>query len=303
MSWKTLVVLTLITVPALMALLLWLLTVVSGGRVQCHWRRLWRHCCWLLPCVHWFLLVVLAGSIQIESVVTWKRSSEIPYAWSKLWPQSNHWLVALYQGGQLPVELPPDEQLRRVVRELLTLYFGESAGCDRERSRLLLVFRDRFAGAGPLPEAVAERLRLAEEGWAVGDYRNSGLLYALVCDQLERELQQRPMRDRASGRLAELRRLACYEEAGFSDSESESASPAEQLELELQGLSQLESECGQIVQDIRGESAEYLAATANRGLESSPEYLMLELDKLRVERDQLQQRRKLVEQLWVQRQR
>jgi hypothetical protein len=180
----------------------------------------------------------------------------------------------LFPVGQLQADLSPDEQLRRVLRERLTLLCGECAGGDRERSRLLLAFRERFAGAGPLSDAVAERLRLADGGWAAGDFRNSGLLYAGVCDQLEQELRQRPMRDHASERFAELRHLVCEQEA----------------------------ESGRVVLEIQRQSAEHLAVAANLGGESGRECLLQrELDQLHEQREQLQQRRMRVEQLWAQR--
>ncbi len=302
MSWKILVVLTVLFSPLLLVALLWVLTRVSRGRVQCRWSLLWRHFCWLLPCAQWYLLLFLAQGTHIGNYVVWRRSSEVPCGWSAIWPQSNHSLQALFPVGQLQADLSPDEQLRRVLRERLTLFCGECAGGDRERSRLLLAFRERFAGAGPLSDAVAERLRLADGGWAAGDFRNSGLLYAGVCDQLEQELRQRPMRDHASERFAELRHLVCEQQAVFNESVAESTSVAGELELALRGLSELEAESGRVVLEVQRQSAEHLAVAANLGGESGRECLLQrELDQLHEQREQLQQRRMRVEQLWAQR--
>ncbi len=245
MSWKILVVLTVLFSPLLLVALLWVLTRVSRGRVQCRWSLLWRHFCWLLPCAQWYLLLFLAQGTHIGNYVVWRRSSEVPCGWSAIWPQSNHSLQALFPVGQLQVDLSPDEQLRRVLRGRLTLLCGECAGGDRERSRLLLAFRERFA---------------------------------------------------------ELRHLVCEQEAVFNESVAESTSVAGELELALRGLSELEAESGRVVLEIQRQSAEHLAVAANLGGESGRECLLQrELDQLHEQREQLQQRRMRVEQLWAQR--
>ena len=68
------------------------------------------------------LLLFLAQGTHIGNYVVWRRSSEVPCGWSAIWPQSNHSLQALFPVGQLQADLSPDEQLRRVLRERLTLF-------------------------------------------------------------------------------------------------------------------------------------------------------------------------------------
>lgn len=305
MIWN-LVVWCVVFGPLLLAALLQVLSrVVVWVPARCATRCLpvlWRHSCWLLPCVQLWLLMTLEQVLVGGIFIARTRSLQTSEAWCTVGSQSNEVLHVLFSAGKPREDFSPEEELRRIVRERLTLFFGDSVGGHRERSRQLLAFRERFAGAGPISEAVSERMSLAEEGWAAGDFRNSGLLYAVVCDQLEQELRQWPLRDNATASFARLVPLVCEQGADVSDSVAESASAAGQLESALRVLSELGSEHEQLVLEIASRSGEYQAVTARLGGESDRECeLQLELDQLLVEREQLRQRRVRLEQLWARR--
>lgn len=303
MSWKIVVVQIVLFGPLLLLPMLWLLMRVSGGRVQVRWRLLWKHSCWWLPCIQAFLMLILMHVIHIGKVVAQFSHHRSLSGWCAVWPNANYRLNDLFRSAETDEKLSPTEQFRHPVRERLTVLLTESEGDVRERCSQLLAFRDRFAGAGPLCEGVAERLRLANEGWAAGDFRNGLLLYATVCEQLEQELRQQPLRDRAMGRLAELLQLADDQGVVFSESLSESAVSVDPSDSALRELLELGSQCDRVEVELREQSSEMLAAAANLRGDSGAECLLQsELDQLREKSERLRQQRRRVEQFWAQRQ-
>lgn len=225
------------------------------------------------------------------------------YDWGAAWPESSVWLLGLLPAGCDRAGMELAEHFRGTVRERVVGYFAERGVSLRDRCRLLREFGERHGAADAWSETAVERLRLAEEGWAAGDYRSSQLLYAVVCSHLEQGLSQPSVLESVVRRLEELNHLTDAWQVGDAAS-GEAAATAEQLESALLGLSELEAECGELLAQVRTQTSE----TAVLSAEPGEDYEVLcrlsgELTGLKSERDRLREKRLLVERLWVERQR
>jgi hypothetical protein len=175
------IVVVLVCHPILLLLTAGGISAFSGYRVGCRWGALF--CSWLCWSAPAGLL------ISLNTVLLCAVSSQfLMIGHQKYFPATARQLHELVPAGTLDWTAGGEQQVRDAVNHHLRQWAEVTIG-PRARTQRLLQSREWLMGTASLGAETIERLRLADEGWKSGDYRNSRLLYGSVLPLLEDEIR------------------------------------------------------------------------------------------------------------------
>lgn len=176
------IVVVLVCHPILLALTAGGISAYSGYRVGCRW--------WSLFCSWCFWIAPAGFSLLLNTVAICVLSSgPLMTRHQRCFPETTQQLRKLMLAEPLGWDAGGEQQIRDAASQHLQRWAGAKTSDLRARIHWLLQYRAWLSGTAELASQTEERLRLADEGWKSGDYRNSQLLYGSVLPLLEAEIR------------------------------------------------------------------------------------------------------------------